>query len=301
MPGELQNPDWHWLIVSYFFVGGIAGGAYFCAALVELAGNPEDRPIARMGYYIAFPLSLVCGILLIVDLGRPERFWHMLVYSPTLLPWPKWDSAISIGAYALTFFGLFSFLSFADALVETGRIPWAPLRLRYGSLPRRIYAVFGAFFGFFLASYTGVLITTTHLPMWVSTSMLGALFLASAASTGLAAIALCLRLARTPLSQESVAALLRADNLAIVIEIVLLGVFIGLLTLNGFQWSLAAIALLIGGTLIVGLLTPLALQYNRDRQVSHGALGLTVLVAGLVLLGGFILRAAIVMGGQGLL
>jgi protein NrfD len=301
MPGELQIPDWRWLIVSYFFVGGIAGGAYFCAALVELAGHPEDRPIARMGYYIAFPLSLVCGLLLIVDLGRPERFLHMLVYSRTWLPWPTWDSPISVGAYALLFFGLFSFLSFADALVETGRLPWAPLRLHYGSLPRKIYAALGAFFGFFLASYTGVLISTTHLPMWTATPMLGALFLASAASTGIAAIGLGLGLARTSLSQGSVAALLRADNLAIVIEIVLLAVFVGLATLSGVQWGLVDLALLIGGTLIVGLLVPLALQFNRGRPAAHGALGLTVLVAFLVLLGGFILRAAIVMGGQGLL
>jgi formate-dependent nitrite reductase membrane component NrfD len=301
MPGDLQIPHWQWLIVSYFFVGGIAGGAYFCAALVELAGQPEDRPIARMGYYIAFPLSLVCASLLIADLGRPESFWHMLVYSRTWLPWPKWDSPISVGAYALLFFGLFSFLSFADMLVETGRLPWAPLRLKYGSLPRRVYAVLGAFFGFFLASYTGVLISTTHLPMWSFTPMLGALFLASAASTGIAAIGLGLALARTSLSRTSLAALLRADNLAMVIEIVLLAVFVALVTGSGFQWSLVNLGLLIGGTLIVGLLVPLALQFNRGRQATQSTLGLTVLVASLVLLGGFVLRAAIVMGGQGLL
>src|SRR5258706_408955 len=153
MPAELQTPHWEWWIVLYFFLGGVAGGAYFTAALIELAGHPEDRPIARMGYYIAFPLVLVCGIALIVDLGRPERFWHMLVYSKTFLPWPKLDSPMSVGAYALTFFGLFSFLSLLDALVETGRLRWAPLRLKYNSTPRKIYAVLGALNGFFLTSY----------------------------------------------------------------------------------------------------------------------------------------------------
>src|SRR5438093_12749530 len=119
MPGELQIPNWTWWIVLYFFTGGVAGGAYFTSALVELAGRSEDRPVARMGYFIAFPLSIVCGIALIADLGRQERFWHMLVYSKTLLPWPKWDSPISVGSYALLLFGLFSFLSFLDARVET--------------------------------------------------------------------------------------------------------------------------------------------------------------------------------------
>src|SRR5574341_1602325 len=128
MIGELQIPHWQWLIVMYFFVGGIAGGAYFTSAIIELVGGPEDRPIARMGYIIAFPLALLCAALLILDLGRPERFWHMILYRKTFLPWPVWNSPISVGAYALLLFSLFSFLSFLDLLVETGRLPWAPLR-----------------------------------------------------------------------------------------------------------------------------------------------------------------------------
>ena len=101
MIGELQIPLWEWWIVFYFFVGGIAGGAYFTSAIIELVGGPEDRPTARMGYYIAFPLALLSGLFLILDLGRPERFWHMVVYSKTFLPWPVWDSPISVGAYGL--------------------------------------------------------------------------------------------------------------------------------------------------------------------------------------------------------
>src|SRR5688572_19021080 len=150
MPGELQIPLWEWWIVFYFFVGGIAGGAYFIAAAIELVGDPADRPIARMGYYIAFPLALLSGLFLVLDLGVKLRFWHMLVYRKTLLPWPVLDSPISVGSYGLLIFSLFSFLSFMDAMVETGRLPWAPLRLRYNSLPRKIYALLGGVAGFFL-------------------------------------------------------------------------------------------------------------------------------------------------------
>src|SRR5256885_2355944 len=83
MPVELQVPNWTWWIVLYFFAGGIAGGAYFTATIIELVGGPEDRPIARVGYFIAFPLSLLCALLLTIDLGQPLAFWHMLVYSRT--------------------------------------------------------------------------------------------------------------------------------------------------------------------------------------------------------------------------
>jgi formate-dependent nitrite reductase membrane component NrfD len=295
MIGELQIPLWEWWIVLYFFVGGIAGGAYFTSAIIELVGGPEDRPTARMGYYIAFPLALLSGLFLILDLGRPERFWHMVVYSKTLLPWPVWDSPISVGAYALTFFGLVSFLSFLDALVETGRLSRAPWRQQYSGLPRKLYALAGAFFGFFLASYTGVLLSTTHLPMWTGTPLLGALFLTSGASTGMAAVALGLGLSRANLGLAW-AKLKQADIIAIIFEIVLLTIFLTMLVLSGQGLTWLHLALLIGGTLVIGLVIPLMLQV-RGETTTRGPL----LVAVLVLIGGFIMRMVVVLGGQGLL
>lgn len=291
--GELQIPMWDWWIVVYFFVGGIAGGAYFTSAIIELVGRPEDRPIARMGYYIAFPLSLVCAVCLILDLGVPLRFYHMMVYSKTLLPWPKWDSAISVGAYALLFFGGFSFLSFVDTLVETGRLPWAPFREKYSGLPRTIYSILGGLTGFFLASYTGVLLMTTHLPMWSSNPMLGALFLMSGASTGMAAIALGLALTKTDLG-EAWSRLKQADTVALVLEIILLIVFVGWLTASGVSiLSGMTGILIIVGVLLIGLITPLAIQLRMKNM--------TVVVSLLILIGGFLMRMVIVMGGQGLI
>ena len=35
-------PHWEWLIVLYFFLGGLAGGCYFLAALIDLFGRDED-------------------------------------------------------------------------------------------------------------------------------------------------------------------------------------------------------------------------------------------------------------------
>jgi formate-dependent nitrite reductase membrane component NrfD len=296
MLGELQPPLWEWWIVIYFFAGGIAGGAYFTAAIIELVGSPEDRPIARIGYYIAFPLSLVCAVALILDLGRIERFWHMVVYSKTFLPWPVWDSPISVGAYALLFFGLFSFLSFLDALVETGRLRWAPLRLKYNSTPRTIYAILGALNGFFLASYTGVLLATTHLPVWSTNPLLGAVFLASAASTGMAAIALGLVLSKAQLG-ESWTKLKRADIAAIIVEIVLIAGFLVLLG-NASQSILSGLngILLLGGTVVVGLLIPLAIHLRAKSTMN-----VIALVSVLILIGGFLMRMVIVLGGQGLL
>ncbi|GIK38628.1 MAG: hypothetical protein BroJett011_24610 [Chloroflexota bacterium] len=301
MPAELQIPEWEWWIVFYFFFGGIAGGAYFTSTMIELVGGPEDRPIARMGYFIAFPLAVICGILLILDLGRPERFWHMIAYSKTLLPWPNWDSPISVGSYALLFFSLFAFLSFVDALIETGRLPWAPLREKYSGTPRLIYSVIGSIFGFFLASYTGVLLATTHLPAWANNPLLGALFLASGASTGMAAIALGLILSKAD-AGAAWAKLKRADNVALILEILLLIAFVALLgAAASYLLSGLAGILLIGGVLIIGLVVPLAMQFKPGFQGTKSSVNMTLLVAILILVGGFLMRTVIVMGGQGLM
>jgi formate-dependent nitrite reductase membrane component NrfD len=254
-----------------------------------------------MGYYIAFPLVIICGILLILDLGEPLRFWHMIVYRETFLPWPVWDSPMSVGSYALLFFGLFSFLSFIDALIETGRLPWAPLRQKYSGTPRLIYSIIGALFGFFLASYTGVLLATTHLPAWANNPLLGALFLASGASTGMAAIALGLILSKVDIG-ASWAKLKQADNVALILELILLIAFVALLgAAASYLLSGLAGILLIGGVIILGLLVPLFLQFRAGFQGIKSPVNITLLTAILILIGGFLMRVVIVLGGQDLL
>ena len=43
--------------------------------------SERERELARIGYWIAFPLVLLCGLFLTVDLNKPDRFWHMLFKS----------------------------------------------------------------------------------------------------------------------------------------------------------------------------------------------------------------------------
>src|SRR5256885_16582741 len=73
-------PHWTWLIILYFFVAGIAGGASFLAAVLDWFGGPEDRPVARTGYNVAAVGATVSGALLANGLGRPPGFWHTLFH-----------------------------------------------------------------------------------------------------------------------------------------------------------------------------------------------------------------------------
>ena len=115
-------PEWEWWLVWYFFIGGLAAGLYFIAALIELVGSERDREMAKVSYYVAFPLALVCGVLLVLDLGRPERFWYMLIQSETGRLMFKYWSPMSIGAWALLLFGGLSFVSFVEVLAEDRRL-----------------------------------------------------------------------------------------------------------------------------------------------------------------------------------
>src|SRR5262249_12296444 len=75
------DPRWGWWIILYFYLGGIAAGAYFLATTIDVVGDDRDRELARIGYWLAFPLILLCALFLTVDLSQPTRFWHMLLRS----------------------------------------------------------------------------------------------------------------------------------------------------------------------------------------------------------------------------
>jgi formate-dependent nitrite reductase membrane component NrfD len=288
----VADPEWRAVIVWYFFLGGIAAGAYVTAVLTDLFGRAEDRRAVRIAYYLAFPLVSVCGLLLIADLGRPERFWHMMLQSNTGRLMLKWWSPMSIGSWGLAGFGFFSSLSFAGVLAEDGWLGlkrFSPLaaRLRMG-LTGRLFALGGSVSAFFLGSYTGVLLGASNQPLWSNTTWLGALFLASAMSTGVAAITLIGHWRKLEISPAAIERLERLDAWAILLEIIL----IGLMALSLGRIALAAAgkwpgALLPVFVIPVGLMAPLAL-----RRL-HGARAST-LACCLVLIGGFALRAAIV-------
>ncbi len=116
----VRGPDWTWYILFYFFFAGLSGGSYFLASLFRVAGKPADEPAARLGVYVAFAALIPCPVMLTLDLGKPLRFWHMLVNtSPGELgPAFKYWSPMSVGAWALVLFGLFVTVSFVEALAR---------------------------------------------------------------------------------------------------------------------------------------------------------------------------------------
>jgi protein NrfD len=286
-----KPPHWEWLVIVYFFVGGIAAGSYVIAALLDLFGDTRDRPVVRLGYYVALVGIMLSGALLTMDLGRPERFWHMLIQSKRGWPMLKWWSPMSLGSWGITMFGLFALISALTALDEAGSLRSTLLRkLREGMLGK-VITVLGIVFGFFVAGYTGILLSVTNRPIWADTPLLGILFLFSAGSTAAAALIL-LSLWRG--ADDTVRWLSRLDRGSLVLEFLALIALVISLGSVAHVWLSGWGGLLAGGVL-AGILFPLALHTR-----SH-LLGRLSVPAGavLVLLGGFVMRMVIVLSSQG--
>jgi formate-dependent nitrite reductase membrane component NrfD len=272
----LKTPGWEMQIVWYFFLGGIAGGAYFTAAIADYFGSARDRAVARIGYLISLPLVAICGVLLIVDLGVPARFLNMV------MNFKFWDP-MSIGAWAVGIFGLFTFVS--SVLSFSTAESTIALRRKIGLV--------GTLFGFFLASYTGVLLSNSALPFWADARLMGALFLASGGSTGMAAVALIMFLTGRS-TGETWHKIEKADRFSLIIELVVLALFLGLLGAAARPITSGHFGPLFwGGLVVAGLLVPLVLSFFGGRMRAIG-----VVSAVLVLVGGFILRYVVVMSIQ---
>src|SRR5580765_5374458 len=175
-------PQWGWYIVWYFFLGGLAGGAYALGTVLRLLRDPRDEPVARIAFVLSFLAMAICPVLLTLDLGVRQSFWHMLLDPSTSAVNFKPASPMSVGVWLLLFFGLFASVSFADALA--GR-----RFLGQAGFSRAFHGI-GALLGLGLAGYTGVLLSVSNQPLWSDTWALGGLFLASGLSASAAALGL---------------------------------------------------------------------------------------------------------------
>ena len=71
----LKEPTWTWEIPTYFFTGGLAGASAVLSTGAKLTGHEK---LSKTALYVGAVADLVSPVLLISDLGRPERFHHML-------------------------------------------------------------------------------------------------------------------------------------------------------------------------------------------------------------------------------
>jgi formate-dependent nitrite reductase membrane component NrfD len=166
----VKEPVWKAEIPFYLFTGGVAGGSSVLHGLAKLTGNER---LAKSALYIGAAGEIVSPILLISDLGRPERFLNMMrVFKVT--------SPMSVGSWIL----------FASSGATTTA---AALDLLGILKPLKVLAELVSFAsGPPLATYTGALLANTAIPVWSEArDELPWLFGLSAGASAGAAAAIC--------------------------------------------------------------------------------------------------------------
>jgi formate-dependent nitrite reductase membrane component NrfD len=283
----IKRAHWTWQIPIYFWIGGIGAGVHLFSTMAQILGH-KDVALTRASRYTVLGTMILSPILLIWDLGRPERFYNML----RIL---KLRSPMSTQSWSLLAFGNLGGLIATRQAAEDGLLlgdnPLSRLAIRL--IPARLLTVLVLPFGLFVGFNTGNLISATSVPIWARNWMLmGPTFLTSGLSTALFWLSLVLHLGRWG-EAKTLRVLHRAEKAVILIE----GVLIAASLIRMSRWSKPLFSrevapLFVGGTLIGGLLAPFLLLSGKERRSR------SMVASVLALAGGLAFRFAIIKAGR---
>jgi hypothetical protein len=171
-PGT-KPPAWHGLVAWDMLFNRLTTGLFLVAALGELMAPEAFTPVAKAAYPLALALLLADLVCLVLNLGDPLRFHHMLrVFKPT--------SPMSLGTWCLTVYALPLTVAAALSLLPAGgpALEWT----------RKVAMVFGLLPALGAAAYKGVLLSTNAQPGWRDARWLGGYLTNSALLLGCAEI-----------------------------------------------------------------------------------------------------------------
>lgn len=283
--GQLQH-DWSWLIAVYLFLGGVGGGAYTIAAINSFLGAGLGMS-TTVGLWIGFPALLIGSLFLIADLGSPSR-----AILAGMKPKTSW---IARGTWIISIFMVLSFVHLVlHQFTDVG-----------GTLVD-IIAVLGIVFAIGTMAYTGILLGASKgIPFWRS-GVVPALFVVSATVTGHFAIMLGVALnglnavtlgVLKPMALEAVA--------LVVVEVLAILFFLQAAFRQPDPRESAerilANKMFVVGYFMLGLAVPLILMlvvyFSAVESGTGGMIGFALIGAVLGLIGGLILRQAVLICG----
>jgi Ni/Fe-hydrogenase subunit HybB-like protein len=254
-----KAPNWHGLVAWDMLFNNLTTGLFLVAAVAEIALPEVFSVAAKAAYPLALVLLLADLLCLVLDLGDPLRFHHMLrVFKPS--------SPMSLGTWCLTVYAVpLTILVVIDLL---GTAPeWV----------HRLAAIAGLVPALGSAVYKGVLFSTTSQPAWKDARWLGGYLTNSALLLGCAEL-LALSI---PMGQERAAAILRLALMlllllnAIALSLLLIDVRVALARAYPRRTLGRLVALALGG----GMLAPLCLLLVGSPLSMLGAVLFVVLGA----------------------
>ncbi|MDQ3658731.1 MAG: polysulfide reductase NrfD [Actinomycetota bacterium] len=282
----IKHAHWTWQIPIYFWIGGLGAGAHMFSTVAQLLGH-EDEALQRASRYTVLVTMILSPVLLIWDLGRPERFLNMMRVI-------KLRSPMSVQSWSLLVFGNLAGLAAARQAAEDGLLGNNVLsRLLIRTVPDRLLSVLALPVGLNVGSNTGNLLSATSVPIWARNWLfMGPVFLASGLSTALSWLSLVLRLTRSG-EEKTLRVLHRAEKATILIEAALVAASLARMG----RWSKPLFSkevapLFVGGTLLCGILAPFMLLSGRESRPK------SLLASLLALSGGLMFRFAMIKGGR---
>ncbi|MBO8183600.1 MAG: polysulfide reductase NrfD [Archaeoglobus sp.] len=290
----LEQPWWEILIALYLFLGGLGSMAY--AVSFYFWRKRVTKKMVVGGVLTGLIAVFVGTILLVLDLGHPERF-YLVFLSPRL----NASSWIVLGSMFLSAFMLFAALFVAPMLKWFEWLPW-----KENSILHRIFGWIAFLFAIGVAAYTGILIGVVfNIPFWNAPAM-PVIFMISALSTGLATLVLVL----APIKEEGVECITRilakSDGFVMIAELIVLGLFL-IIRSYGPAGAIESVHMILKGWLapyfvgvflFMGLAIPLMLIFGYEvRAEAKSTRYVAMLSAILVLIGGAMLRFVVIEAG----
>jgi Ni/Fe-hydrogenase subunit HybB-like protein len=185
--GMSDQVSWGVYIANFTFIVGIAAAAAMLVIPVYIYNNRELHDLVIFGELLAVAAILMCLAFVTVDLGRPDRFWHLIPgigkfnFPGSMLSW----DVIVLNGYLLLNVHICGYLLYCR---YSGRTP-----ARWFYIPFVFVAI-----GWAVSIHTVTAFLYVGLggrPFWNS-SIVGPRFLASAFTAGPALIILALQVIR---------------------------------------------------------------------------------------------------------
>lgn len=175
-----------WITIDLTAIA-LSAGAFTLCAIVYLVGLKQYEPLARTATFIGIIGYSMAMLMLLLDIGRPDRFWHGFVYWNTHSV--LWEVTMCVGLYMFVLmFETAPIIGRSDFLQRT----WPKLAGRLESLHH--YAPYLAIAGLFLSLLHQSSLGATYgvlkaRPLWYRPG-LSILFIISAVAGGIALTAL---------------------------------------------------------------------------------------------------------------
>jgi len=280
-----------WIAV-YFYLTGLSAGSFILSTLAYGFGLKKYKPIGLIGVVLATVLLVLAPFNLVIDLGRPERFWH-------LFPYLNVKSPVTWGSFLLTIYPI-------NCLI------YGYFMHRKNEKLTKLFGLIGIPLAISVHGYTGFILALSKARALWNTAVMPILFLVSAMVSGIALMILVVAIRKYFAPEEErgkyeeimidlgriLAASILADLFLIFSDVLVLftadtearEAALMILTLDFSP-------LFLGVELFLGSLVPLTILGipKLSRRI-----GWVSLAAVLVMVGIFAMRYIMVIGGQSL-